>query len=129
MSSAGAPLHTAWKPRITTPIVRARDADPVYDQVETFVEQGLLKMGPPARSFIIDGVSQRLAADDYEYYLEESSRLARPRIQRIMDSDLRQDRKIDKIESVVRNARRRIRSKIKRRIRLEQRKVPGPVSR
>ena len=86
-------------------------------------------MGPPARSFVIDGVSQRLTSDDYNYYLEESSRIARPRIQRILDSDLSQDRKIDKIESVIRNARRRIRSKIKRRTRLEQRKVPGRVSR
>ena len=86
-------------------------------------------MGPPARSFVIDGASQRLTAEDYDYYLKESSRIARPRIKGILDSSLSQDRQIDKIESVIRNARRRIRSKIKRRTRLEQRKVPGRVSR
>lgn len=86
-------------------------------------------MGPPARSFVIDGVSQRLTAEDYDYYLKESTRIAHPRIKRILDSNLSQDRKIDKIESVIRNARRRIRSKIKRRTRLEQRKVSRRVSR
>jgi hypothetical protein len=129
MSSVGAPVHTAWKPRITTAIIRVQDEDPVFDQVEALVEQDLLKMGPPARSFVIDGVSQRLTADDYDYYLKESSRLARPRIRGILDSNLSQDRKIDKIESVIRNKRRRVRSKIKRRTRLERRKVPGRVSR
>ena len=116
--SLGAATHTAWPPRMETPIVKAGDNDAVYTAIEKMIGADELKMGPPSRHLTIGGISHRMSRRQYETYLNESSKLARRKLAVVMNAGRWQHEPARErariIRSIIRNARKKIRSKIKR---------------
>ena len=123
LHSMGAGTHTAWKPYIETPILPAEgEKDPVMDEIKALMKGDFLKMGPPSRNMEIAGVNQRLTHEQYTRYLEESSNRARRKIAMAMRGGWR--RKSDEerahiVYSIIRNARKKARSRLKRGFRRE----------
>ncbi len=119
MHSMGAATHTAFRPRIETPVIRKKTGpDPVYNAISDLVNRDVLKMGPPSKSVVINGISTRMTPAQYYEYMEKSSAIVRRKLagevrgggwQKMSDR-----RRIKLINSVVRNARRRIRGRIKK---------------
>jgi len=115
MHSMGAATHTAWGPRLETPIIAAeKGPDPVMDVINEMLKNETLNMGPPSRYLNINGVNQKMSREQYDKYLEESSTIARRKLAGIINSRRSDEWKARKIRAVIRNARKRIRGKIKR---------------
>lgn len=117
MHSAGAATHTAWEPQLTTPIVEAKGVkDRAYDAVKGL--SGVLRMGPPSRHMIVNGLNRKMTREQYEKYLSESSALARKKIEVFLAGarykNMDQERRAKTIASIIRNARKKVRSKIKK---------------
>ena len=127
MHSAGAATHTAWPPRITTPIVKRKSGpDPVYEEIEAMMKAGVLAMGPPSRYTQMAGVSYKMSREQYEEYLSRSSAAARRKLAPLVTSrrweqwDDAKKRRI--VEGTLRNARKRARGRIRRQIVREARR-------
>jgi len=119
MHSAGAAVHKAWRPRLETPIVQAKgEEDRVFDAIKDLVNRDILSMGPPSRHMIINGISHRMTREQYEKYLEDSSAIVRRKLSRTIASirwnRMSDARKIKVIASIIKNARKKIRNRIKR---------------
>lgn len=123
--SMGAAVHTAWRPRLTTPIVRAKaKEDPVYATIERLMEKDVLKMGPPSRYISINGDMVKMGHGVYEDYLQRSSRMVRHRMSRIINTAkwarLNEADQADLIKRLVRAARKRSRPGVKKQLAQQQ---------
>jgi len=122
MHSMGAAVHKAWRPRIETPIVRAKgpEKDPVFAAIEDLVKGDILHMAPPSRHLMINGIGYEMTREQYEKYLEVSSAIVRRKLFRQITSGrwrYRSERsKLRLIIPVIKNARKRVRGKIKKAI-------------
>jgi len=117
--SLGAAVHTAWSPRLTTPIVRRKvGADPVYRTIERLREKEVLQMGPPSRYLSVNGEMARMDHATYTDYLDRSSRLARRRLDQIITTSrwarLDEARQAEVVKKIVSAARKRARGRVKR---------------
>lgn len=120
MHSMGAAVHKAWRPRIETPIVRAKgpEKDVVFAAIEDLVKGDILHMAPPSRHLMINGIGYEMTREQYEKYLDDSSAVVRRKLSATISSDrwrYRSERsKLRLIIPVVKNARKRVRGKIKK---------------
>jgi|GEM_PF-1026565 len=120
MQSAGAQTHTAWPPRLETPILEAegKKADPAFDMIEKMLKAGDLSMGPPSRYMTVGGITQRMTRGQYAKYLNDSSSIVRRKLERRMKADnweqFSPEKRAKIIRKVILNARKRVRSRIKK---------------
>ena len=105
------------------PIVKKKGEDSVYNRLIQMLEAGAALPGPPGRTFYRHGEKYTMDLDQYETYLERSSALARPGLDRMMTAPAWPGRpeewQTDRIKAIVAHARKRARSEMKRRIRAE----------
>ncbi|MBC2712067.1 MAG: hypothetical protein HGJ94_14105 [Desulfosarcina sp.] len=117
LHSIGAGTHTAWKPMPDGPVTAAA-GDAVTDEIERLSDLDLLNSGPPSRTVMMAGIPRKMKPAQYETYLSRSSDLVgrkadglvrSGRYRRMSDAE-----KARTIVAIVRNARQRVRKKIKR---------------
>jgi adenine/guanine phosphoribosyltransferase-like PRPP-binding protein len=128
MHSAGAATHTAWEPRLETPLIRLAGKDRAFDEVERLTKSGALHMGPPSRYLTIAGESRRMNAREYDRYLRNSSAIALRKLLGLMATPRWQhtsdERKAERLVSIIRSARKKVRARLKRSIaRMAQRQA------
>lgn len=121
MASAGVHVHTAWKPQSRRALTDVPGYDDVMLELDRLRSAGALRMGPPAKTVMVNGVPQRLSQQVYDGYVRESSAGAAKRLKTLIDGAGYQawddDKRAAKVRSVINNARSRARKKIKSRIR------------
>jgi len=102
------------------PIVKKKGKDPVYETLIRMLKQGASLPGPAGRTFSWGGVKHKMGNDQYENYLERTSNMARPRLERLMSAsgwaNRREEWKERMIKRIVAGARKRARSEMKRRM-------------
>jgi len=102
------------------PIVKKKGKDPVYETLIRMLKQGASLPGPSGRTFSWGAVKHKMTNAQYEIYLERSSNLARPRLERLMGghgwANRREEWKERMIKRIVAGARKRARSEMKRRM-------------
>jgi len=102
------------------PITKKKGKDPVYETLTGMLKAGASLPGPPARTFYRAGVKIKMDNDQYETYLQRSTDLARPRLERLMGSqgwaNRTEEWQSDRIKKIVAAARKRARSEMKRRM-------------
>lgn len=118
MHSAGAATHTAWAPRIETPVVATgEEGEKVLGMIGKLKDSEALTMGPPSRNMVVAGIPHKLSAAEYQEYLDQSSELANKRLAKMMEGGLwdtwTDTMKAKKVKSVISNARKTIRKRIK----------------
>ncbi len=125
--SMGAYVHTAWKPRVVTPIKDTGEAPGAFREVARLHEAGHLTMGPPSKHFTINGVSHELTREQYDRYLTESSDKAAARLAKSTAgarwARFTPEQKAEIVAKVVKASRRRVRQKLKREILREKRRA------
>ena len=118
MHSIGAATHSAWQPRIETPVVKTGKTDAAFAAIEDLRKSGDLKLGPPSRHLTIAGVSRPMERAQYERYMTESSAIVARKMDALMGHSRWQKMdaaaRADISEAIIKNARKRIRGKIKR---------------
>jgi len=116
-------------PAAVLPILKAKGADPVYEELLSMVEAGTLRSGPPARTVEIGGIPHRMTMEQYREYLALSSAAARPRLQKLFESaawkTMKDERRAKAVSSIVAHARKGARQKIKAEIAREIRGKAG----
>ncbi len=116
-------------PAAVLPILKAKGADPVYEELLSMVEAGTLRSGPPARTVEIGGIPHRMTMEQYREYLALSSAAARPRLQKLFESTawktMNGQRRAKAVSSIVAHARKGARQKIKAEIARETRGKAG----
>jgi len=114
------------------PILKDKGKDPVHDALLAMVEEGSLRSGPPSRTVEIGGTPYRMTLPQYQAYLEQSSRTARPRLQKLFESAgwqaMSAERKGQVVASIITNARKAARQKIKAEIARENRAKGATVA-
>lgn len=127
LQSIGVHVHSAWKPRITTPVIRTEKAPEAFDEVQRLLDAEVLGMAPPSRHLTINGISHELSRERYGRYLQESSERAMVRLARSMAGErwkrYTPERRAEIAAKVIKAARRRVRQKIKREILREKRRA------
>jgi len=127
LQSMGAHVHTAWKPRLETPISNTGEAPSAFREVARLHREGVLSMGPPSKHFTINGVSHELTREQYDRYLTESSEKAAARLGKSMVgarwARFTPEQKAEIVAKVVKASRRRVRQKLKREILKEKRRA------
>jgi len=120
MHSMGAAVHKAWRPRIETPIVRAKgpEKDVVFEAIEDMVKRDVLHMAPPSRHLMISGISYEMTREQYEKYLDDSSAMVRRKLSATVISGrwakLPESRRLRLLTAIIKNARKKVRSRIKK---------------
>jgi hypothetical protein len=104
-------------PAAVLPITKAKGHDPVYEALKDMAAKGILKTGPPGRTVEIGGIALKMTMDQYREYLDQSSEAARKRLESIVESPnwatMTDKRKADIVSTVVSNARKSARQRIK----------------
>jgi hypothetical protein len=122
--AAGSHLHTAWKPKLTAPVIPVKGADNAYDEISRLSDSDSLKMGPPSRHIMFGDESVEMSREQYERYLDASSAIVGRKLEILVGTEgwkkLDDKRKSEIIHAMVMNARRRARASIKREIAIDQ---------
>lgn len=104
-------------PQAALPILKKKGEDPAYEGLLKMLETGTLHASPPSQSIEIAGIIQKMTLAQYRKYLDESSELARPRLQRLFESEgwaqMTDKRKGEVVGAIVSNARKGVRQRIK----------------
>lgn len=113
-------------PTSILPVTKAKGKDPVYDALIEMVRSGALHTAPPAKTIQIAGISYPMTMKQYRIYLDYSSKLARPKLVALVQSEawskMTDQRKSSAVSAIVSKARKISRQKIKREIMLSEKK-------
>jgi hypothetical protein len=107
----------AESPTAVLPILKNKGADRVYEALVELLKTGALRSGPPSRTVEIHGIEAKMSMEQYRGYLEKSSEIIHKKLEAIIASGswekLPDARRAKIVETIVNNARKPIRSRIK----------------